>query len=325
MEKKNCFICKEQSRVVGAPGIFSYYVECPHCGKYYIENDIVDYNDLSLKTRSCLLYYLTQKWQNKNLIPHFHGNDNWEEGKVEGQSRYTISIDSILNLYPKNISEKIDMILLNLSKRLRYIGDFFNILNREKLYVDFFIDDSFESSSEKQFIELIYTLKELGYLKNSQSAAVKQNSYTLTAKAWDKIYDLQSKNKILPKAFVAMWFDDCMHNAKEKIKKAIEDSNYIPIIISDKQHNNQIVPEIFYEIKQSAFVVADLTGHRNGVYYEAGYAQALGKEVIMTCKEDDFENRHFDVAQISMIKWKNEEDLYKRLCKRIKSTVGIRE
>ena len=43
---------------------------------------------------------------------------------------------------------------------------------------------------------------------------------------------------------------------------------------SEEEHNNQIVPEIFYEIRQSNYIIADLTGHRNGVYYEAGYAEA---------------------------------------------------
>ena len=46
------------------------------------------------------------------------------------------------------------------------------------------------------------------------------------------------------------------------------------------------------------------------------------------CKNDVFEDKdryvqpHFDIAQTSQIRWKNEEDLIKRLKKRIDSTVG---
>jgi len=76
--------------------------------------------------------------------------------------------------------------------------------------------------------------------------------------------------------------------------------------------------------EQSKFVIADLTGNRNGVYYEAGYAQALGKEVIVTWKKTDEseEQPHFDIAQKNMIRWDSENDLYECLVKRIEATVG---
>ena len=85
------------------------------------------------------------------------------------------------------------------------------------------------------------------------------------------------------------------------------------------------MPEIFYEIKQSKFVVVDITKQNYGAYYEAGYAQALGKEVIVCCKKSVFDNPktkpHFDIAQKSMILWENEQDLIDRLKRRIIATV----
>lgn len=44
----------------------------------------------------------------------------------------------------------------------------------------------------------------------------------------------------------------------------------------------------------------------------------------MTCSKEDFEKRHFDVAQISAIVWKDADDLYERLVKRIEVTIGRR-
>lgn len=130
-------------------------------------------------------------------------------------------------------------------------------------------------------------------------------------------YKLLVNNK---KVFVAMWFNDTMKLAREKIEEAIVSCGYEPMLIDIKEHNNQIVPEIFKEIEDSEFVIADLTGHRGGVYYEAGYATAKGKQVILSCKEG--EKTHFDVAQINTIYWRDEEDLYQRLVKRIKATIG---
>jgi nucleoside 2-deoxyribosyltransferase len=90
------------------------------------------------------------------------------------------------------------------------------------------------------------------------------------------------------------------------------------------QVNNQIVPEIFYEIKRSEFVIADLSGNRGGVYYEAGFAEGLNKPVIISCRSDYLKSLHFDVKQKSAVIWSDENDLYKRLIKRIEATIGRR-
>ena len=71
----------------------------------------------------------------------------------------------------------------------------------------------------------------------------------------------------------------------------------------------------------------DVTYPNYGAYYEAGYAQALGKQVIICCRKaefDDKENKdrpHFDIAQKAMVVWEDENDLVRRLKKRIEATV----
>lgn len=121
--------------------------------------------------------------------------------------------------------------------------------------------------------------------------------------------------------FVAMWFDKKMKMARNKIERAVKECGYRPILVDVKEHNGQIVPEILKEISDSKYVIADLTGQRGGVYYEAGYAMAKDKQVILCCRKGR-KSTHFDVAQINTIYWEDEEDLYERLINRIKSTIG---
>lgn len=108
-------------------------------------------------------------------------------------------------------------------------------------------------------------------------------------------------------------------SAREVIMRVIEDKGYKAMVIDEKEHNEQIVPQIFEEIHKAEFIIADLTGHRNGVYYEAGFAKGLGKEVIFTCSADDFEKSHFDVKQINTIKWKDIWELEGKLSKRLEA------
>ncbi|MHC4124718.1 MAG: nucleoside 2-deoxyribosyltransferase, partial [Planctomycetota bacterium] len=60
---------------------------------------------------------------------------------------------------------------------------------------------------------------------------------------------------------------------------------------------------------------------RGGVYFEAGFAKGLGREVIFTVKEDDVEKLHFDTRQYNHIVYDSPEDLYEKLYNRICATI----
>ena len=120
-----------------------------------------------------------------------------------------------------------------------------------------------------------------------------------------------------------MSFAENMKPIRESIRKAITECGYIPRIMDEIEHNHQIVPEMLYEIRQSKFVIAELTGHNNGAYFEAGYALGNGKEVIQLCNKEKFsEDGHFDVKQVNTILWDNHDDLCERLINRIKATIN---
>jgi hypothetical protein len=78
-------------------------------------------------------------------------------------------------------------------------------------------------------------------------------------------------------------------------------------------------------------MIADFTSEidkpRGGVYYEAGFAHGLGKEVIWTCREDVIDHIHFDTRQYNHITW-NENDLkafYKNIYNSIGANIGYGE
>jgi hypothetical protein len=85
--------------------------------------------------------------------------------------------------------------------------------------------------------------------------------------------------------------------------------------VDETNANDRIVPEIFMNIKRSAFVIVDVSEAKPNVYYELGYAQALHKPVIVTaCKDTALP---FDVADIPTIFWEGQKQLKDRLRERI--------
>jgi len=331
-DKKKCLFCGDLCDAERFATRTCWVYQCKNCEQYIVFDF---FKPFTTKILSAMYYYLLHnKRENKTLC---FCHDTTGTSNIDEHYAY-VDTKTLENIYPKTLNEKIDMVMLNLSTKIKNLGDDFFIPHIQEtseyekvslFYHIFFVDDSNANAWEfwKQVYEVIRILEEYDYIRRIQALRDSEKngfSYSFTAKGWKHINDLQSKSKEIPQAFIAMWFSPEMESARANIINAIKDCGYVPVIIDDKEHNNQIVPEIFFEIQRSKFIVADLTGHRNGVYYEAGYAQALGKEVIMTCKNNNFEERHFDVAQKNTICWMDENDLYNRILKRIESTVGKR-
>lgn len=148
------------------------------------------------------------------------------------------------------------------------------------------------------------------------------NEARLTVKAWTRIDTLRAAQPDSRQAFVAMWFDPSLSPAwQDGLKAGIERSRYFRALRVDAvQHNEKIDDRIVAEIRRSGLVVADFTGQRPGVYYEAGLARGLGITVISTCREDETEKLHFDTRQYNHIIWKAPADLADQLHYRIAAT-----
>ena len=124
--------------------------------------------------------------------------------------------------------------------------------------------------------------------------------------------------------FVAMWFDQTLQSAyDEGFERGIREAGYVPRRVDDVEHVGKIDDEIIAQIKQSRFVVADFTGQRGGVYFEAGFALGLNLPVIWSCKKDEIRNLHFDIRQFNCISWEQPPELAEKLRIRIEAVIGI--
>ena len=73
------------------------------------------------------------------------------------------------------------------------------------------------------------------------------------------------------------------------------------------ERSDQIIAQIHESIENCGFVIADLTDARPNVYYEIGYARALGKKVILTSKGGT--TVHFNLQGLQRINWNGSESL----------------
>lgn len=145
----------------------------------------------------------------------------------------------------------------------------------------------------------------------------------VTARGYMAAEELTAKRGRSEEVFVAMSFSTDMTLAYDNgLRLGIEHAGYVPIRVDRTEHVNRIDDEIIARIRRSAFVVADFTDQKRGVYFEAGFALGLNLPVIWTCRRDDISELHFDVRQYNCIDWTDEADLARRLQLRIEAIVG---
>jgi len=135
--------------------------------------------------------------------------------------------------------------------------------------------------------------------------------------------------------FVAMWYPDPEHDADWAacLRGAYDHgfiagaraAGYDALRIDQKEHTNKICDEMVAEIRRSRIIVADVTGSRQNVYFEAGLALGLAKPVIWTCNERWAGSHpfHFDTRQYSHVVWDTPESLCAQLGSRIAATAPL--
>jgi nucleoside 2-deoxyribosyltransferase len=331
---KRCFCESDNSKIVYQDNKY-ITIQCDECGEYSVSISAIEVRD---GDRNTLSHFLFHECKNRVTIDnrYLYIIDTWqdiESIRNKKPENNFVSLNEIANWYPKNFSEKVDKILLCIAKLSKYEGHNFRI-EQESAYRLFFvnlIDHDIKPRIEDN--TLIFEKTNLGereeqfefinsYLINNNLAKFYFGSLILLPEGLKRIDDLQKNFIHNKKVFVAMSFEatEEIKNIREVIRKAIKEAKYEPIIIDEVHHNNQIMPEMLYQIKHCKFTIADFTKNNNGVYYEAGFALGLGKTVIHTCHKDWFDKIHFDIKQKNTICYESLEDLSTRLIQRIKAS-----
>ncbi|MBN1997122.1 hypothetical protein JW935_06190 [candidate division KSB1 bacterium] len=313
-DEKKCFFCGYDSEVTYLPQkSFSRLYDCEYCGTYILDRqgfDILREDENKFKM-ACVL--------NERRLKGFRGvaldDETKKEDLVCGYPR--ISVNELLAQFPQTAGEFLNRILLNLSRLAPRPFSEISLSFRRPDNLYLFTKDTGEC------ITILKELSEQGLIRDGNSTQQELRKI-LTLRSWEIIENLQNSAIDSKKTFVAMWFDSTMKDFYEKgIKPAVEKAGYIAVRIDLKEFNDKICDELIAEIKRSKFLIADFSGLRSGVFFEAGFAKGLGREVIFTVREVDVEKlkEHFDTRQYNHIVYDSPEDLQKKLYNRICATI----
>jgi hypothetical protein len=140
----------------------------------------------------------------------------------------------------------------------------------------------------------------------------------------ERIVSLAEKVAASRLVVVIMSYSDgpALTDAYDTFQQVCSDLGYECQRVTQENTEGRILPEILERIRRSAFVIVDLTELRPNVFYELGYADGLGKRVIVTAQKGT--ELPFDVKDIPTIFWEGQKQLREDLKKRIEHVVKTR-
>ncbi len=299
MDEEKCPLCeREGASVVTTTQVL--HVECPRCGKYGLPIHVHVPSDLGDDRH--LLSGMTRDLKERKQAPPILDYGTLADLRALAPTSVQGRAGTLLRALGRSSGRPSQAV------RLTPAEDYPLAFAQDADELDFYI----EHLAERKLISTLPTMSEW-------------TDCTVTADGWTAIEQQQKPNRESDKAFVALWFNPEMDGPYEQgIEPAIKECGYRSIRVDQQEFLGDIVDRIRAEIRESRFVVADVTGQRNGVYFEGDYAMGLGLPVVWLCREDEVPKLHFDTRQLNHIAWKHPDQLKQKLALRIRATIGTR-
>ncbi len=314
----NCPVCqtalnKKQPITVSGPRYSgpSSCNDCPRCGKFVF---LFRERDLDLMVARVCPH--DKDW--RSVLSHHIRKMQKNDEEIDLDDNL---VKAILKKTPPSLNEQINNIILWLGQATRP-GELLGI--EGKTHQSIMGAINFDG-----FGFVLDHLKERGFIESSvdPGTARCEGYVKLLFEGWEYYRELEKGAIDSRKAFMAMKYGDA------ELDKIVED-HFAPAVAEtgfelyrlDKDPKGGLIDDrLRVEIRNSRFLISDLTHDNSGAYWEAGYAEGLGKPVIYTCKKEKFDEdkSHFDTNHHLTVLWDadNIEDAVKSLKATIRATL----
>jgi hypothetical protein len=139
-------------------------------------------------------------------------------------------------------------------------------------------------------------------------------SGTLTFRGWARYDTLQRTSPKSRTVFMAMKYGDGLLEKvyKDCFKPAVANAGLDLRRLDEAPEPGIIDNRLRVAIRDSVMLIADLTHNNAGAYWEAGFAEGLGRPVLYTCQEEFFKKlgafadtggTHFDTNHCLTVLW----------------------
>ena len=287
-----CPVCGDANAELDANPTSGDYTKfhCPRCGSFMLSGRLIKVLP-SLKSRERDV---------DSKLSHFI-----RKAHERGESLHvtTHMAEAVAKQPLPRPREQADLLIRWLAKNIPGLG--------ETLPITFSTHGSVVGSRSREgFKMLVDHLFESGLVAGIQSKTFQTGdnvTATLTFAGWEHYENLREGSPVYRRAFMAMKFgNEQLNSVLESVfKPNAKRAGFDLKKLDDEPKAGLIDDRLRVEIQSSDFLIADLTHDNLGAYWEAGYAEGLGKPVIYTCEKQKFSETktHFDTNHHLTIVW----------------------
>jgi len=269
------------------------YFDCPNCGRYHVD-------DITIR----LIGNLNQR--EKAALSHGIWRGQHQEQPFEVGCQH---IDAAKKVELPDPATQLDLLILFLGQNQSSSGARVDVpvhclcakIGASSIGDEIFVVDA---ASEKGLMSAQWRPK-------IPPIVADVRSLRLTLTGWQRFHKIQRGAVTSRTAFMAMPFKNSEVEKvfEEVFRPAVAETGFELKPVNVKQPAGLIDDQIRVDIRLSRFLIADLTCDNRGAYWEAGYAEGLGKPVIYTCNKYYFEHpgTHFDTNHCTTVIWDPEE------------------
>ena len=297
-----CAICNSEVQkrdpLVTQTEVREHY-DCSRCGDYYL-NSSTEMHIRCLVQKDNSKIAILSHW----IRTKHEANLADDRGGKKIITLHKELVDNIIKNHPPSLAEQANNFV-------RWLGD--TSAPGEDIIVESNKHQAIMGSkTQKEFNFVLSHLSDDGLIEAipKSHVGIDYEKITLLFKGWEYYERLKRGAVESRKAFMAMQYNDEQLDkiVDEIFKTAIEETGFKLRRLDKPQPAGLIDDRLRIEIRTSRFLIADLTHENRGAYWEAGYAEGLGKPVIYTCEKKKFEKlkTHFDTNHHLTVLWDTE-------------------
>jgi hypothetical protein len=289
-ESDSCPICSSALKQALSPTFDGVNVSCNRCGKFHLTGPM----------RACIPAKVGQNTGRIALV----SNAIRRLGKTtEWPMVSTIRVDEFLKTSLPSVREQINNMVIYLAEDTDGPGELTDLETESHQSIA-------GSKTEAGFVLVLQYLEDSGLVTGimiDTHDGLGSSKFALSVGGWEYYEKLQQDGISTRRAFMAMKFGDSDLNLmlEEAFRPGAKSAGFDLLKLDDEPKAGLIDDRLRVEIRTARFIIADLTHDNLGAYWEAGFAEGLGKPVIYTCEKTKFEEdkTHFDTNHHLTLVW----------------------
>lgn len=323
MSSISCPVCATENNTE-APrrcGELEYY-SCQRCGPFFLRFRSDDLSALLTKEKEGARLPRELTTDLGKIAALSHWIRTWYESHGREPTLDWELVKSIIKEPRPSLPDQAD-------NYVRWIGDNVKVGGQYVTVEESAIQAIVGSATVQEF-ELVSThlLRDARLIDHGESKNGVWRRVTLSFAGWERYRELKRATSDSRKAFMAMQYGnkELTDIFEEVFRDAVAKTGFdLFRLVDTPQPAGLIDDDLRVKIRASRFLIADLTDGNAGAYWEAGYAEGLGRPVIYTCEKKVFEDPesrpHFDTNHHLTILWEYDPDKRKEAGEKLKNTI----